>query len=383
MADQESPRPASTAAEAEGSPPSPAAPVILPPEHWAQIAQREERGLNDSDSTIDADNASSTASVTSSILEYRTIHGRTYHSEQGNAQYWQEPRNRRQPAQRPRPQATNSSQSHHILTRGLGDKLHLAPLNKEKVQQVIDIGTGTVWGMANVSGNPTGIWAIDFADEYPGAEVIGTDLSPIQPSWIPPNLRFEIEDCTREWTFASEFADYIHLRWLFGSIKDWNALASEAFRVCKPGGWVESLEASCIVSSDDNTVADDSAMGHWGKFFIQGSKKLGTSSTVVEDGTQKKALEEAGFINIQEFDFKNPIGDWPKDPVLKEMGRYTQFGLETDSEGFVLFMAHTLGWSKPEIMVYIAHFRWELRSGKHHGYFKQKVVWGQKPESSS
>jgi methylase of polypeptide subunit release factors len=33
---------------------------------------------------------------------------------------------------------------------------------------VLDIGTGT------------GIWAIDFADEHPEAEVIGTDLSPIQ-----------------------------------------------------------------------------------------------------------------------------------------------------------------------------------------------------------
>lgn len=29
----------------------------------------------------------------------------------------------------------------------------------------------------------------DFADEFPNAEVIGTDVSPIQPSWIPPNLK--------------------------------------------------------------------------------------------------------------------------------------------------------------------------------------------------
>lgn len=65
------------------------------------------------------------------------------------------------------------------------------------------------------------------------------------------------------------------------------------------------------------------------------------------------------------------------------MGPYTKFGLETDSEGFVLFMAHTLGWSRDEIQVYIAHFRRELRSGKYHGYFSQKVVWGQKPGTAS
>lgn len=29
----------------------------------------------------------------------------------------------------------------------------------------------------------------DFADEFPEAEVTGTDISPIQPGWIPPNLK--------------------------------------------------------------------------------------------------------------------------------------------------------------------------------------------------
>lgn len=28
----------------------------------------------------------------------------------------------------------------------------------------------------------------DFADEYPDTEVIGTDVSSIQPGWVPPNL---------------------------------------------------------------------------------------------------------------------------------------------------------------------------------------------------
>ncbi|KAF7553131.1 hypothetical protein G7Z17_g3842 [Cylindrodendrum hubeiense] len=266
--------PASTAAGTDTS--EPPASAILPPEHWVQIAQAEERGIADADSTLDVDNASSTASVTSSILEYRTIHGRTYHSEQGNVQYW---------GSNDEPQIELMDITHHILTLGLGDKLHLAPLEKDKVHAY-------------------GPFASDFADGYPGAEVIGTDISPIQPSWVPPNVRFEIEDCTRDWTFASAFADYIHMRWLFGSIKDWDVLCAEAFRVCKPGGWFESHEASCIMSSDDDTVEGNSAMGQWGKFFIEGSKKIGTTVTMVEDGTQRKALEQAGFINIQEFNFK-------------------------------------------------------------------------------
>ena len=52
----------------------------------------------------------------------------------------------------------------------------------------------------------------------------------------------------------------------------------------------------------------------------------------------------------------------------------------SDIEGYVLFMADTLGWSKPEITAYIAHLRSEVKSGKHHSYYLQKVVWGRKPE---
>ncbi|KAI1440996.1 hypothetical protein F5Y02DRAFT_319472 [Annulohypoxylon stygium] len=61
-------------------------PNILPASHWASVPHIEE--TDDEDSTFGDDSASSTASLTASILEYRTVHGRTYHSERGNAQSW-------------------------------------------------------------------------------------------------------------------------------------------------------------------------------------------------------------------------------------------------------------------------------------------------------
>ena len=46
----------------------------------------------------------------------------------------------------------------------------------------------------------------------------------------------------------------------------------------------------------------------------------------------------------------------------------------------MLLMATTLGWSRDEILVYIAHIKREVRSRKFHPYYRQKVVWGRKPE---
>ena len=71
---------------------------------------------------------------------------------------------------------------------------------------------------------------MDFADEHPSAAIIGTDLSPIQPAWVPPNLKFEIDDCEAEWTYPENHFDYIHIRSLFGCIQDWHRLYAQAMR---------------------------------------------------------------------------------------------------------------------------------------------------------
>ncbi|KAM5364364.1 hypothetical protein ACJZ2D_011561 [Fusarium nematophilum] len=334
-------------------------------EHWARLGQETDPN-DDADSSLGSDTESSTASMTSSIMNYRTIHGRTYHSDRGNAQYW----------------ASNDSQQveamdiiHHFLLLSLEGKLFLAPLDKS-VHSVLDIGTGT------------GIWAIDFADEYPNAEVIGTDLSPIQPTWVPPNVKFEIEDCTEEWTFSPDSFDYIHMRYLYGSIGDWSRLFKEAYRACKPGGWVESFEASPRMESDDGTVTETSAIHEWGKFFIEGGKRLGRPFTIIDEDIQQNCMKEAGFVDIQTWDFKAkvqaPIGDWPKDARLKQIGQFSQAAMEQDYEGFVLYMASiVLGWSKDEVAVYCSQLRREMRSGRYHPYCRLRVVYGRKPEQTA
>ncbi|KAJ4015028.1 hypothetical protein NW766_005356, partial [Fusarium irregulare] len=86
----------------------------------------------------------------------------------------------------------------------------------------------------------------DFADAYPSAQVIGSDLSPCQPEWVPPNVHFEVADASLQWPWKDDYFDFVHVRYLFGAIHDWPALFCEAYRCCAPGGWVQSCEADYV-----------------------------------------------------------------------------------------------------------------------------------------
>ena len=85
-----------------------------------------------------------------------------------------------------------------------------------------------------------------------------------------------------------------------GSIPDWPALFKHAFRCLRPGGYVESHEPSSMIRSDDGTVSEDSALARWGPLFAAAGEKSGRTFTVVDDGLQRKGMEEAGLVDIEE-----------------------------------------------------------------------------------
>jgi hypothetical protein len=109
------------------------------------------------------------------------------------------------------------------------------------------------------------------------------------------------------------------MRYLTGSIIDWRALFREAFRCCKPGGYIESLESAPWLESDDKTVTDKTAMSQCGKLFVQGGLKIGRSFTLVDDEEQRKGMEAAGFVDIQEFNIK--VGILPI-PILESLTNF-------------------------------------------------------------
>lgn len=72
-----------------------------------------------------------------------------------------------------------------------------------------------------------------MGETYPEADIEGIDLSPIQPQFVPPNVRFIVDDAEARWLYANDSVDYIHLRHMAPSIKDWPKFLSQAYRLAQ------------------------------------------------------------------------------------------------------------------------------------------------------
>lgn len=135
-----------------------------------------------------------------------------------------------------------------------------------------------------------------LADSTPG-----TDLSPIQPSWVPPNCKFEIDDFDSTWDYSQPF-DFIHARNIEGSVKDHHRLFSQAMTYLRPGGWFELGESTVGVFSDDDTLSRATYLLEWRDRLIEASEKFGKRMGVAKN--YKQWMIDAGFENVREEIYK-------------------------------------------------------------------------------
>ena len=205
----------------------------------------------DSDSAYgDGDSiASVTTSLATSIYQFKEEYGRTFHSyKEGQYRFPND-----------EDELDRLDLQHHLFTLMLDGAMYTAPIPKS-VQNVLDIATGT------------GIWAIEFAERHPEAHVIGTDLSPTQPTFVPPNCEFQVDDANDDWTFNRKF-DYIHVREMQMAIEE-RKLFKQSLENLKPGGWFEIVGQAIPLLSDDGTT-NGTAFEKWGDCMLEISHKMG------------------------------------------------------------------------------------------------------------
>jgi hypothetical protein len=128
-------------------------------------------------------------SVSPSVRDYAFENGRRYHKfREGHYQFPND-----------EPEQTREDMKHAMIVNLCGGNLHFSPLDNP--QRVLDLGTGTGIWCINSSVSPCSFSkrtvianTLEVGDQYPSASILGIDLSPIQPVWVPPNVKFMVDD---------------------------------------------------------------------------------------------------------------------------------------------------------------------------------------------
>ncbi|KAI9742766.1 MAG: hypothetical protein M1818_003495 [Claussenomyces sp. TS43310] len=298
----------------------------------------------------------STKSMTDSVMTFQKENGRTYHGYRaGTYHFPNDPT-----------EADRLDFQYCVIQQATHNVLHFAPVPESA--NILDIGTGT------------GIWAVQMGDSFPDATVEATDLSPIQPSAVPENVQFIIDDAEQEdWAVPENHYDYIHTRILMGCFTDFKQIVTRGFKYTKPGGWMESSDVYHTPQCDDGTMAPDWPFMKWTTAIDEASMTLDRPLRTANK--MKRWFIEAGFVDVQEKIVKLPINTWPRDREYKKIGKWWYDNLVMGLQGFSLaLLTRVMGWSKEEIEVFLADVRKGMKDRHVHAYHRYHIVWGRKPE---
>jgi ubiquinone/menaquinone biosynthesis C-methylase UbiE len=185
----------------------------------------------------------------------------------------------------------------HYLLRTAMRGNYASPLNQPG--SILDVGCGN------------GRWAMEMAQIFPAARVIGMDLvvpptetNPEQQSYPrPANYSFVQGNVLEDLPFPDATFDFVHQRLLYGSIPaaQWPVVVDRLVRVTRPGGWVELVESELMQGSGH-------AVSTFNGWLIEATMRRGND---IQLGRQvDRFLREAGLTSVVMHQVDIPIGQY-------------------------------------------------------------------------
>ncbi|KAK8074765.1 methyltransferase LaeA [Apiospora hydei] len=214
--------------------------------------------------------------------------------------------------------------------------LHARRLLCNGPPKILDLGCGT------------GIWCIDMADLYPGASILGWDLSMrMQPANMALGMQFQPRDITDPtWDLDPNSMDLIHMRLLGGCVADWRTVYQNVFksvkilladwkialtadlRHLKPGtGLFEHIEIDYRPFSPDNSLPENSSIEYWMREVYGAYEQYGKPLFPKDD--LPALLQQLGFVEITHQVQEIPYHPWPQDERLKNIARWFNLGMQS------------------------------------------------------
>ncbi|CAI6089763.1 hypothetical protein V2G26_006830 [Clonostachys chloroleuca] len=265
------------------------------------------------------------------------------------------------------------------LREGLKHKLYMDYIFEGKIcsapigdhpQKIVDLGTGF------------GFWASDAAEKYPGARIIGTDISPIQPLWAAPNVEFHVEDLedeVRPWTSIYGGADLFFIRATVQTLRHPRRLIERCFENLKPGGWIECHDVVTRIYAEND--AFDTTNHPMTRLYslVAGpfSEVFGWNLFFPDE--MPTVLRETGFVNVQVRHKRLPIGRWHHDARLREIGSFAQSIVE-DWGSAMMAKHEVMGLSSDEANQLLQDLFDSFNDLSLHGMFDWIEFLGQKPQ---
>lgn len=206
--------------------------------------------------------------------------------------------------------------------------------------------------------------------------MIGIDISPIQPKWVPENVTFEVDDIEQVWHHKDNSFDMVHIRQLCGLVSDWPKLYKQAFRILKPGGVLE-IQDFFGFECEDGALPVDSHVLRWAEMLVSGIRAAGREVPAKEHAAE---LTKIGFERIKYEPVKIAVGAWPADKAEKELGLLMRHHMLEGIEGISLALfTRILGWSKEDLDTLLYGVSQEIKSRKYRIFSQLHVTYGRKP----